>query len=161
MLSGNTSKEENARILEEIGNPYSQMKLLYVTPEKIAKGKQFMSKLEKAHDIHSRLGRIALDEAHCCSTWGHDFRPDYKLLGILKNRFPGLYIIMLDLNLDVPILALTATATKKVAEDVVKILNMQHVIYFKSPFNRPNLFYEVDYRLFLLFNLGSSKKRES
>lgn len=80
-----------------------------------------------------RLARIVIDEVHCTSQWGHDFRPDYKILGILKRQFP-----------DVPILGLTATATTKVVDDVKKILGLQAgCVMFKASFNRPNLFYEV------------------
>ena len=80
-----------------------------------------------------RLSRIVIDEVHCASQWGHDFRPDYKILGILKRQFPG-----------VPILCLTATATSKVLEDVKKILGLQkNYVLFQASFNRPNLFYEV------------------
>ena len=80
-----------------------------------------------------RLSRIVIDEVHCASQWGHDFRPDYKILGILKRQFPG-----------VPILGLTATATVKVVEDVKKILGLEdQCILFKASFNRANLYYEV------------------
>lgn len=80
-----------------------------------------------------RLARIVIDEVHCTSQWGHDFRPDYKILGILKRQFP-----------DVSILGLTATATTKVVDDVKKILGLQAgCVMFKASFNRPNLFYEV------------------
>ena len=83
--------------------------------------------------IGGRLARIVIDEVHCTSQWGHDFRPDYKILGILKRQFPG-----------VPILGLTATATTKVVDDVKKILGLQQdCVLFKASFNRPNLFYEV------------------
>ncbi|KAI5698170.1 hypothetical protein M8J75_002612 [Diaphorina citri] len=80
----------------------SSLKLLYVSPEKLAKSKSFMTKLQKMYKAGC-LARIAIDEVHCCSSWGHDFRPDYQYLSILKTMFP-----------DVPILGLTATATTKV-----------------------------------------------
>lgn len=73
-----------------------------------------------------------LDEVHCCSQWGHDFRPDYKFLGSLKTTFP-----------DVPILGVTATATNKVIVDVQKILSIRHSLVIRAPFNRPNLYYQV------------------
>lgn len=75
---------------------------------------------------------IAVDEVHCCSQWGHDFRPDYKFLGVLKSMFP-----------DVPILGTTATATKQVISDVQKMLNLTNVVTLKAEFNRPNLYYHV------------------
>ncbi|EMP25019.1 ATP-dependent DNA helicase Q1 [Chelonia mydas] len=109
----------------------SQLKLIYVTPEKIAKSKMFMSKLEKAYQA-GRLTRIAVDEVHCCSQWGHDFRPDYKSLGILKRQFPN-----------APLIGLTATATSHVLKDAQKILCVQKCITFTASFNRPNLYYEV------------------
>ena len=108
------------------------MKLLYVTPERLAKSKRFMSKLEKSHGL-GLLSRIAIDEVHCCSQWGHDFRPDYKFLGILRQQFPG-----------VPLLGLTATASSEVIDDVKTVLNLSpSTLLFRAPFNRPNLFYEV------------------
>lgn len=83
--------------------------------------------------IGGRLSRLVIDEVHCTSQWGHDFRPDYKFLGILKRQFPG-----------VPMLGLTATATSKVIADVKKILGLQEdCVLFKASFNRPNLYYEV------------------
>ena len=83
--------------------------------------------------IGGRLSRLVIDEVHCTSQWGHDFRPDYKFLGILKRQFPG-----------VPMLGLTATATSKVIADVKKILGLEEdCMLFKASFNRPNLYYEV------------------
>ena len=119
-------------ISRSIHDPNSDLRLLYVTPEKIVKGKSFLSEIEKMHKQCGRLARIALDEAHCCSSWGHDFRPDYRELGILKRCFPN-----------VPIIACTATATQRVIDDVIKVLGINRAVVFKSPFNRPNLFYEV------------------
>ncbi|XP_057317213.1 ATP-dependent DNA helicase Q1-like isoform X2 [Hydractinia symbiolongicarpus] len=107
-------------------------KILYVTPEKIAKSKRFMAKLEKAYSI-GNISRIVIDEVHCASHWGHDFRPDYKILGILKRQFPN-----------VPLLGLTATASEKVLTDVKDILNLDgSCVVFRASFNRPNLYYEV------------------
>jgi ATP-dependent DNA helicase Q1 len=107
------------------------LKLLYVTPERLANSKRLMSNLQKCHQF-KKLDLIAIDEVHCCSTWGHDFRPDYKFLGSMKMLFP-----------QVPILGVTATASTRVLTDVQKILNIRECLTFNAPFNRPNLFYHV------------------
>lgn len=107
------------------------LKLIYVTPEKIAKSKRFMAKLEKCYEM-GRLKLIAVDEVHCCSQWGHDFRPDYKFLNILKRQFPK-----------TPLLGLTATAGERVVDDVKNMLNIPAALVFRASFNRKNLFYEV------------------
>jgi ATP-dependent DNA helicase Q1 len=91
----------------------------------------FMNALQKCYQS-KRLDQIAIDEIHCVSAWGHDFRPDYKYLGVLKNIFP-----------DVPLIGFTATATTKVITDVQKMLNLKECVVFKAPFNRPNLYYHV------------------
>ena len=90
-----------------------------------------MSKLEKTYEI-GRLSRIVIDEVHCASQWGHDFRPDYKVLGILKRQFPT-----------APILGLTATATAKVLSDCQEILSLKQCLIFRASYNRSNLYYEV------------------
>nr|XP_020669434.1 ATP-dependent DNA helicase Q1 [Pogona vitticeps] len=131
LLNASSSKEHVKWVHTEMLSRSSQLKLIYVTPEKIAKSKMFMSKLEKAYQ-GGRLTRIAVDEVHCCSQWGHDFRPDYKLLGILKRQFPN-----------APLIGLTATATSHVLRDAQKILCVLNCITFTASFNRPNLFYEV------------------
>ncbi|XP_056605298.1 ATP-dependent DNA helicase Q1 isoform X3 [Triplophysa dalaica] len=133
-LNASSSKEDSKRILAGMIDKNSPFKLLYVTPEKIAKSKLLMSKLEKAYNM-GLLARIAVDEVHCCSQWGHDFRPDYKLLGILKRQFPK-----------VPLVGLTATATSSVLKDCQKILCVQNPITLTAPFNRPNLYYEVRFK---------------
>ncbi|XP_051889615.1 ATP-dependent DNA helicase Q1 [Pristis pectinata] len=131
MVNSNSTKEHVKWVHDEMLNKSSKLKLLYVTPEKIAKSKVFMSKLEKAYQAGC-LTRIAVDEVHCCSQWGHDFRPDYKSLGILKRQFPN-----------VPLMGLTATATSDILEDVKKILCVPKGLTFTASFNRPNLFYEI------------------
>ena len=107
--------------------------VVYVTPERIAKSKLFMSVLEQIYGA-GRLGLLAIDEAHCISQWGHDFRPDYEKLAALRVQFPK-----------TPILALTATANSTVAGDVQKSLGIRG-LEFRSPTNRSNLFYMVRHR---------------
>ncbi|XP_068210020.1 ATP-dependent DNA helicase Q1-like [Palaemon carinicauda] len=131
MLCAETSKEEVNLVYTAMTDPKSPVNLLYVTPERLAKSKRFMAKLQKMHQL-GLFARLAIDEVHCCSQWGHDFRPDYKFLGVMRKMFP-----------DVPILGLTATATSRVITDVQKILNIQGCLILKASFNRPNLFYEV------------------
>ena len=101
-------------------------RLLYVAPERIVLG-GFLSSLERWD-----LARIAVDEAHCVSEWGHDFRPEYRRIASLRKRFP-----------DVPVLALTATATDRVREDIERFLELREPRRFVGSFNRPNLRYGV------------------
>lgn len=79
------------------------------------------------------------DEVHCCSQWGHDFRPDYKFLSILKNIFPN-----------IPIIGLTATATESIIVDCQNMLNIEGSLVLKASYNRPNLYYEVSKKIFFL-----------
>ncbi|WKX88559.1 hypothetical protein Q1695_008306 [Nippostrongylus brasiliensis] len=125
-LNQSTSKEDAKYIESQLVMKNSSLRLLYITPEKIAKSKRLMNKLEKSADV------FAIDEVHCCSQWGHDFRPDYKFLNILKRQFPN-----------VPLLGLTATATANVLSDVKNMLDIPNAVVFKAGFNRLNLHYEV------------------
>ncbi|GAA6059906.1 hypothetical protein JCM10212_005289 [Sporobolomyces blumeae] len=105
--------------------------LAYVTPEQIVKSGAFQDLLA---DLHRRgqLARFVLDEAHCISSWGHDFRPDYKQMGSLKKDYP-----------DIPLIALTATANQRVKTDVMTNLAMVNPLVLTQSFNRANLRYHV------------------
>ena len=133
MLCATTDKDVMSRIHSQISDAslHCPLKLLYVTPERLAKSKRLLSCLQKCHK-HKKLERIAIDEVHCCSSWGHDFRTDYKFLASMKISFPN-----------VPIIGVTATASRKVLLEVQKMLNIRESLIFCSPFNRPNLYYHV------------------
>ncbi|CAI5728355.1 unnamed protein product [Peronospora destructor] len=130
-LSGEQSRGEASAIYKSLVATDSALRILLVTPEKLIKSKLLMSKFEKAYQI-GRLKRFVIDEAHCCSQWGHDFRSDYSKLGILKRQFPT-----------VPILAVTATAPPRLAMDVKIILEIRNCVSFRTSFLRSNLHYEV------------------
>lgn len=102
------------------------VKILYIAPERLATSafKSFLSKI--------KISLIAIDEAHCISEWGHDFRPDYRNLKLLRKQLPK-----------VPVVALTATATPQVQKDILEQLGMKKASVFCSSFNRPNLSYTV------------------
>ncbi|RVE69332.1 hypothetical protein OJAV_G00076640 [Oryzias javanicus] len=124
---------ERRLILADLGSSSPKLKLLYITPEMVA-SPSFQPCLT---DLCSRslLSYLAVDEAHCVSQWGHDFRPDYLKLGELRARLPG-----------VPCLALTATAPKNVQEDIVKSLRLNSPLSFVTPVFRSNLHYDVIFR---------------
>ena len=112
-------------------NPENYIELLYVTPEMVIKNKRFQDAMGHLHRKR-KLARIVIDEAHCVSQWGHDFRPDYKQLGDVRKQLQG-----------VPLMALTATATNNVIMDVMHNLGMVDSQVFTQSFNRANLYYEV------------------
>ena len=105
---------------------------MYTTPEKLVKSPGLLTTMDYLHR-ENKIDRFVIDEVHCVSHWGQDFRKDYLHLDMLKQRYPG-----------VPLLCLTATATKKVTDDIFRRLGIQNtVVAFQSSFNRPNLLYEI------------------
>lgn len=132
LMNGESDKTERSWILGQLSNGEAEgLELLYITPEMINKNQNLVRALENLHR-GGKLARLVIDEAHCVSQWGHDFRPDYKELGEVRAKLPG-----------VPIMALTATATENVKVDVIHNLKMTGCEVFLQSFNRPNLTYEV------------------
>lgn len=124
VLNSSLNKTEIAQVKKDISTGLT--KLLYVAPESLTKD-EYIEFLKS-----EKISFVAIDEAHCISEWGHDFRPEYRNL---RNIIKALG--------DIPIIGLTATATPKVQEDILKNLDMPDANTFKASFNRPNLFYEV------------------
>tara|TARA_R110002020_G_scaffold258307_2_gene472021 strand:+ start:36 stop:2228 length:2193 start_codon:yes stop_codon:yes gene_type:complete len=125
VLNSSLNKTEVKRVKNDISNGVT--KLLYVAPESLTK-EEYVDFLQT-----QKISFMAIDEAHCISEWGHDFRPEYRNLKSIIQRIGN----------DIPIIGLTATATPKVQEDILKNLNMQDANTFKASFNRPNLYYEI------------------
>ncbi|XP_048023939.1 Bloom syndrome protein homolog isoform X2 [Megalobrama amblycephala] len=130
-LSGDKKDSEAARIYMQLSRKDPTIKLLYATPEKVCASGRMISALQNLF-VRGLLARIVIDEAHCVSQWGHDFRPDYKRLHELRRMFPK-----------VPIMALTATATPRVQKDILNQLSMTRPQVFTMSFNRHNLKYSV------------------
>ena len=125
VLNSSLSKLEVQNVRTDVLN--EKTKLLYVAPESLAKTEN-INFLKQTN-----LSFLAIDEAHCISEWGHDFRPDYRNIRSIFEKIKS----------KIPIIAVTATATLKVQDDVLKNLEMKNSKIFKASFNRPNLFYEV------------------
>jgi ATP-dependent DNA helicase RecQ len=127
-LNSSISTEERRDRARAIYN--GEVKLLYLAPERL--NQEFISNF--LIDLHQEVGiaGFAIDEAHCVSEWGHDFRPDYRKLSQLRHYFPK-----------VPFLGLTATATDRVRLDIIKQLDLREPDIHIASFNRPNLYYEV------------------
>jgi ATP-dependent DNA helicase RecQ len=124
VLNSSLNKSEISQVKSDIENGIT--KLLYVAPESLIK-EEYVSFLKQ-----QTISFVAIDEAHCISEWGHDFRPEYRNLKHIIKQIDN-----------VPVIGLTATATEKVQEDILKTLGISDATTFKASFNRPNLFYEV------------------
>lgn len=124
VLNSSLTKTEITQVKKDITSGLT--KLLYVAPESLTK-EEYVQFLQSVP-----ISFVAIDEAHCISEWGHDFRPEYRNLRHIIKQLG-----------DVPVIGLTATATPKVQEDILKNLDMSDARTFKASFNRPNLFYEV------------------
>lgn len=133
LINGEKSDAERSHIFKTLKDPNASqyIQLLYLTPEMVGKSNALINILLALHQ-KKQLARFVIDEAHCVSQWGHDFRKDYKTLGNLRDKFPG-----------VPFIALTATATANVKADCIHNLGMKGCEEYKQSFNRPNLYYEV------------------
>jgi len=125
VMNSSLSKMELAQVRQDLTD--GKTKLLYMAPESLTKEDniEFLKNID--------ISFYAIDEAHCISEWGHDFRPEYRKLRPIINA----------IGKKVPIIALTATATLKVQEDILKTLEMQDAKVFKSSFDRANLYYEI------------------
>ncbi len=126
-LNSSQTSREQTEVFQAVRR--KSVKILYVAPERLLQsGDQF---IEFLRGIDVSL--FAIDEAHCISSWGHDFRPEYIQLGKLKRFFP-----------EIPVIALTATADKLVRKDIFERLNIREAELFLSSFNRPNIYYQVE-----------------
>ncbi len=124
-MNSSLDQRELAEIHRKLTN--NQVKLLYIAPERFAMP-QFVETLKSIC-----LSLFAIDEAHCISEWGHDFRPDYLALSSIPRAFPG-----------IPVAAFTATATEKVQQDIIQKIGLRKPHEVRASFNRPNLFYQVE-----------------
>lgn len=129
MLNSKMSADERRHVYNLFINGY--IDLMYLSPEMISRSGQCRRAISKLYS-DGKLARIVIDEAHCVSSWGHDFRPDYKELKFFKEDYP-----------DIPMMALTATANEIVRSDIIQHLGLNEPKFYKQSFNRTNLFYEV------------------
>uniref|UniRef100_A0A2K6EEU1 DNA 3'-5' helicase n=1 Tax=Propithecus coquereli TaxID=379532 RepID=A0A2K6EEU1_PROCO len=130
-LTGDKTDSEATSIYLQLSKKDPIIKLLYVTPEKVCASNRLISTLENLYE-RKLLARFVIDEAHCVSQWGHDFRQDYKRMNMLRQKFPS-----------VPVMALTATANPRVQKDILTQLKIPRPQVFSMSFNRHNLKYYV------------------
>ncbi|ORX44490.1 ATP-dependent DNA helicase [Piromyces finnis] len=130
-LTGSLSAKKKKLLFNELVSENLTAKVLFITPEMLNRSDKFRITLDYLYEKR-RIARFVVDEAHCLSEWGHDFRPDYKELHIFRENYP-----------DIPIMALTATANSKVKRDVISLLHIENCEIFLQSFNRANLYYEV------------------
>ncbi|XP_073444044.1 ATP-dependent DNA helicase Q5 isoform X2 [Dendrobates tinctorius] len=136
---------DRRKILQDLESESPKIKLLYITPE-MAAAASFQPTLNMLLS-KGLLSYLIIDEAHCVSEWGHDFRPDYQRLGALRSRLP-----------QTPCVALTATATKQVQDDIIASLKLrQPIALFKTPCFRVNLFYDIQIKELLGDPFGNLK----
>lgn len=130
-LNSSVKESESKQTIQDLQNPHPTLKIVYITPERTERP-DFRAILQLMHS-RGNIAFFAVDEAHCISQWGHDFRPPFRKLNVLKRMFP-----------DIPLLALTASATGLVKQDIVEQLelNENHHV-FTSTFNRAEIHYEV------------------
>jgi RecQ family ATP-dependent DNA helicase len=134
-INSQTPRSERDFILADLKTGHPRTRLLYVTPELC--GLDYFRKVLRIVYEQCELARIAIDEAHCISEWGHDFRPSFKELRFFKKEFP-----------DVPMICLTATATQRVQDDIIEVLGLNRVNlkHFGMSTSRPNLHYEIRFK---------------
>ncbi|XP_007943330.1 Bloom syndrome protein [Orycteropus afer afer] len=130
-LTGDKTDSEATSIYLQLSKKDPIIKLLYVTPEKVCASNRLISTLDNLYQ-RKLLARFVIDEAHCVSQWGHDFRQDYKRMNMLRQKFPS-----------VPVMALTATANPRVQKDILTQLKILKPQVFSMSFNRHNLKYYV------------------
>ena len=124
-LNSSQTFREQQQVLLELQN--NRIKLLYLAPERLVGDNQFLQNLKQF-----KIALFAVDEAHCISHWGHDFRPEYLVLGRLKKEFPA-----------IPVIALTPTADKQTRQDIIGKLGLKDYSLFENSFNRENIHYFV------------------
>lgn len=132
-INSTMGSKERERVLNDLKSMRPSTKFLYITPEQAATDtfKGIMRTLVK----YNKVAYVAVDEAHCVSQWGHDFRPDYLKLGQLREEYPS-----------IPWIALTATASKDVVEDIFQNLKLKRPKEFRRPCFRKNLFYDIVFK---------------
>lgn len=127
-INSTQNLQEQDEIFQRVRN--GDLKIIYVAPEKLFSDQRFAALLRSGV-----VSLIAVDEAHCVSQWGHDFRPEYAALGKFREEFPS-----------VPLIALTATADKLTQQDIIRQLSLKDVAVFENSFDRPNIFYDITHK---------------